>query len=202
MIEDEDPDVVTVLEYCGHWPKTLQQLNERYPYRVTEPRWHGFGVAIFSKLPFVSSEVDQLVRTATDSPVIFVDVQVGDQRLRIAGIHTLSPTDRIRLQIRNDQLAEMSSLLSRTDEPTIVMGDFNCTPWSPYLGDFIKRTGYRDSRQGFGLQPSWPTGLWPCRIPIDHAFVSDQVHVHTRHLGKDGGSDHFPLILEVSVSGR
>lgn len=200
LIEDEDPDILTVLEYCERWTGILKQLDERYPFQVLEPRWHGFGIAVFSKYPIKSSEVHQLASKLTDNPAIFVDIEIGDQSLRIAGIHALSPTDHIRLDIRNKQLAEMSMMLSRSEDPTIVMGDFNCTPWSPYLSDLIKTTGYRDSRQGFGFQPSFPAGLWPLRIPIDQAFVSKQIHVHERRMGKSAGSDHLPLILEVSIS--
>jgi endonuclease/exonuclease/phosphatase (EEP) superfamily protein YafD len=201
MIEDEQPEILTVLEYCGHWTKILNELDEHYPYRILEPRWHGFGIGIFSKIPIASSEVHLLTKTSTDSPAIVVHVQIGDQKLRIAGMHTLSPTDHQRLEIRNNQLAEMSTLLSRSTEPTIVMGDFNCTPWSPYLRDFVRKTDYRDSRQGFGYQGSWPAELWPMRIPIDQAFVSKEIHVHQRRLGESAGSDHFPLILDVSISG-
>lgn len=201
VIEDEDPDILFVLEYCGHWTKSLRRIEDRYPYKILEPRWHGFGIAVFSKDPFLSSEVHQIAKTSTDTPTIIFRMKLGDQTLRVAGIHTLSPTDHVRLEIRNEQLAEISKLLTRSTEPTIVMGDFNCTPWSPFLRDVIKKTGFRDSRQGFGIQASWPAELWPLRIPIDQAFVSEQIHVHERRLGENAGSDHFPLIIEMSIAG-
>ena len=201
IIEQEDPDILAVLEFSDRWPKVLQYFDRRYPYQILEPRWHGFGIAIFSKYPFENTEVCQLARSATDSPAIIGDVNVGGQKLRVAGLHVLSPMSLNRLKIRNNQLAEMSALLSQNEKPTIVLGDFNCTPSSPFLRDFLKTTGYRDSRQGFGVQPSWHADYWPLRIPIDHAFVSKHIHVHDRRLGKNSGSDHFPLIIDVSISG-
>ncbi len=81
-----------------------------------------------------------------------------------------------------------------------VMGDFNCTTWSPFLQDFLQLTNYRDSRQGFGVQASWPADKWWARIPIDHAFVSKDVHVHSRVVGTPASSDHLPIIFEISAA--
>ena len=171
-IVTEDPDVVTILEYASHWHEALAALDEQYPYSVKQPRWHGFGMAIFSKHPLTDTQVVNLTEQKTDNPMIVTKVNFGEQIIRVVGVHTLSPTNRFRLDIRNRQFVEIGDALLAEATPTVVMGDFNCTPWSPFLSDFLKRTGYRDSRQGFGYQPSWPSMYQLLRIPIDHAFVS------------------------------
>ena len=137
--------------------------------------------------------------TRFDFPLVLATVSLGDRELRIAGAHLLSPRDPNRLGIRNLQMREISQYLSSSSEPTVLVGDFNCVPWSAFLSDFLNRTGYRDSRQGFGYHGTWHAKKPFVRIPIDHAFVSPQVHVHSRTVGQSAGSDHFPVIVEVSV---
>ena len=198
-IKEHDPEVLTVLEYTDQWPTVLKALNETYPYRLEEPRWHGFGSAIFSKRPLTNVSTTQVTRGVTDNPFLSVDIEIGGTPVRLVAVHLLSPMNRARLKIRNRQLTEIAASLVQRDISTIVMGDFNCTPWSPFLSDFMKRTHLRDSRSGFGYQASW-NALHPfLRIPIDHALVSPEIHVHSRKLGYVAGSDHYPLVFEVSL---
>lgn len=200
QIKRHDPDVLTVLEYTHQWPTVLQRLNEIYPYRLEQPRWHGFGIALFSKRPFTNSSATQITKDLTDNPFVTADIEVSGRTLRLAGLHLLSPMNRARLKIRNRQLAEIAEILVQRDVPTIVMGDFNCTPWSPFLSDFMQHAQLRDSRNGFGYQPSWNALRPLLSIPIDHALVSAQIHVHSRLLGDNAGSDHLPLVFEVSLT--
>ena len=200
QILDSEPDFVSILEYSLNWHQALDCLDEIYPYQVTVPRWHGFGIAIFSKYPISQTKVIQLTKQSTDNPLIVTNVAFGDQTIRIAALHVLSPTNRYRLDLRNQQFVEVANAVSNQEIPTMVMGDFNCTPWSPFLTDFARDTGYRDSRRGFGYQGTWPADQWITRIPIDHAFVSADIHVHSRLVGPRSGSDHLPIILEVSTA--
>ena len=198
-INRHDPDVLVVPEYANRWHPALERLHGAYPHRLLQPRWHGFGIAIFSKLPIVKKTVVPTAGSRLDSPLVAATVKLGERDLRIAGVHLLSPRDRNRLEIRNLQISGIGHHLTADSVPTILVGDFNCVPWSPYLSDFLSRTGYRDSRQGFGYQATWHAYRFFLRVPIDHAFVSPQVHVHSRTVGQCAGSDHFPVIVEVSV---
>ncbi len=199
-IKQHDPDVLTVLEYTDQWPTALQRLNEIYPYRLEQPRWHGFGIAIFSKRPFTNPSATQITKGVTDNPFVTIDIEVDGRPLRLAGLHLLSPMNRARLKIRNRQLEEIAKILVQRNVPTIVMGDFNCTPWSPFLSDFMERLQLRDSRNGFGYQASWNAKRPLLSIPIDHALVSPEIHVHSRVLGDFAGSDHLPVVFEVSLA--
>ena len=198
-ITRQDPDVLVVVEYANLWHSVFQRLNSTYPFRHEQPRWHGFGVAIFSKLPIVEKAVMHTAGSRYDFPLVLATVKVGDRELRIAGAHLLSPRDSNRLRIRNLQIQEIGGYLSTETIPTVVVGDFNCVPWSPFLSDFLDRTGYRDSRQGFGYHATWHAKRSLFRVPIDHAFVSPDIYVHSRAIGQSAGSDHFPIIVEVSV---
>lgn len=200
-IQNEDPDILVLIEYGLNWDKKLRELNEAYPHRILKPRWHGFGIAVFSKLPLSNSQVFQLTNEATDVPFVVTQVSVGDQQVQLAAAHLLSPLGRDRMKIRNKQLAEIGNHLRNTKKkPTILVGDFNCVPWSSFMKDMLTSTDLRDSRIGFGYHASWPMDLIPMRIPIDHAFVSDRIHVSDRRLLGSTGSDHFSVVLEFSIS--
>jgi endonuclease/exonuclease/phosphatase (EEP) superfamily protein YafD len=197
-IARSDPDFVSILEYSGTQHQRLDELKERYPYHARHPRWHGFGIAVFSKRPLSNTKVHQLTEGQTDCPMIITEVEVGGRSIRLAAVHVVSPTSRLRMDVRNQQLIEVADHLVQQDIPTVVMGDFNCTPWSPFLQDFTQVTGYRDSREGFGQQSTWRADVWWLQIPIDHAFVSDDIYVHSRVVGNPAGSDHMPIVLEIS----
>lgn len=199
-INEADPDVIAILEYDSVWVEQLRQLDQEYPHQILEPRWHGYGVAIFSRYPLGNSQIYQLTAEKTDVPLLIANLDAGQTKIQLAAVHVFSPTSWPRLELRNRQLQEIANLLGTNRTPTVVIGDFNSTPWSVFLSDFLKETGLRDSRQGFGFHASWNTKFPLVRVPIDHAFVSPDISVHDRYVAKSAGSDHFPIVIEVSVA--
>ena len=201
LIKKNDPDVLLVVEYSDTWVAPLSVLEETYPHRLTVPRWHGFGIAFFSKIPISDSTTVQLADNRTDGPALSIKLKVGGRDLRLVGVHAVSPINIERLQTRNVQFQDITRYLSQCEEPTVLLGDFNCTTWSPYLQKLMNDSDLSDSRRGFGYLPTWNAKDWPFQIPIDHFLVSDQIHVHDRSVGDDSaGSDHFPIFCEVSIA--
>lgn len=204
QVRSADPDVISILEYSGRWHSPMDCLTEKYPHQLRFPRWHGFGIAMFSKYPFSKSEQLAITKEESDVPIIVANVEFGSssnpKTVRLAAVHVLSPTNHFRTGLRNQQFVEVADILAKEDIPTVVMGDFNCVPWSAFIDDFLNTTNYRDSRQGFGYHATWDSRLWPIQLPIDHAFVSKHIHVHDRYVGGFGGSDHFPIIFEISLT--
>ncbi len=201
-IRRQQPEVLVLQEYTARWHQDLTAQLEEYPYRALHPRWHGFGIAIYSKLPLKQSEVVPLTRQFADVPAIVAQVSVAGEYLTLIGVHTASPVSPSRLRLRNQQLHEIGELANRLPNPKLVVGDFNCSPWSPYFGQFVQSTGLMDSRLGFGNQGSWSEfPFLPIRIPIDHAMISPQIRVHSRWNGLHAGSDHRPIVLDLQLPG-
>jgi endonuclease/exonuclease/phosphatase (EEP) superfamily protein YafD len=199
-IRRQQPDVLVLQEYTARWHQDLSTQLTDFPHRALHPRWHGFGVAIYSKLPLTRTQVVPITRQLTDVPALVADVETGDTSLTVIGIHTASPVSPNRLRLRNQQLQEIGELANRITGPKLVVGDFNCTPWSPYFSDFHQQTSLRDSRLGFGHQGSWSEfPELPIRIPIDHAMVSPEVVVRNRWTGRHAGSDHRPIVLDLRI---
>jgi len=155
LMSQSDPDVILILEYTDHWHRRLRDLNTKYPHQLLRPRWHGFGLGVFSKYPLSDSKVVQLTREVVDNPSLITHVNFGETSIRVCGLHAVSPTNSYRLGLRNMQYNEVANELIGDEIPTVVMGDFNSATWSPFMQDFMSKTGYRDSRQGFGYHGSW-----------------------------------------------
>lgn len=201
-IREHDPDIVAVLEYAGMWHVALDALNETYPHQHRDPRWHGYGIAVFSKLPLENAESIHLTAPEIDNPAVSANIQVGGQSLRIFAVHVMSPIRKFRLELRNRQFKEIATHINAQSTPTMLVGDMNCSTSSGFLSGLIEEANLRDSRQGFGVHPSWPSIAGPLAVPIDHVLVTNEIHVHNRFLGDAGASDHRPVIVDVSISPR
>src|SRR5262249_47853040 len=130
-------------------------------------------------------------------PSVLARADVHGTSLTIVGSHPLPPGGREYSRLRNQQLDAVARFINGQAGPTVLLGDLNATPWNFYFRRFVKSTGLKDSSMGFGLQPTWPAGFLPLRIPIDHCLLSPELKVVRRLVGPNVGSDHLPLILEV-----
>lgn len=197
LIQNENPDLILAIETDYLWIDGLRELERDYPHHRAVPRNDNFGIALYSKLPLVSVEFPELGESFV--PSLVARVGQGGEELTLIGVHTLPPRGERYSNVRNSQMAAAAVLARNAMGPVIAMGDFNITPWSPFFSDFVQSSGLSDSRRGFGIQPTWTARRNFLRIPIDHAFVSDEVGVVDRRVGPDIGSDHFPVILDLSI---
>ena len=123
--------------------------------------------------------------------------------LSVVTVHPRPPLRRHDFRHRNEQLRDAASMVRALPMPKILVGDFNTSPWSPYYTQLIRHTGLVNARQGFGLLPTWPAFLsWPfLMIPIDHCLVSSDIRVIALSTGRNIGSDHLPLIVDMVIPG-
>jgi endonuclease/exonuclease/phosphatase family metal-dependent hydrolase len=129
--------------------------------------------------------------------VLEAEVELAGRPLRIWLVHPPNPLSRLGRARGGDEINALAERIGSSDGDRLVFGDMNRTDGSPYFGDFLRKTGLRDSRLGFGRQASWPA--WsPYKIAIDHAFVSTDLAVTSRRLGPAIGSDHLPLVIELA----
>lgn len=197
LIREVDADVVGLLEFSGPWQRYFEdKLLEEYPYRVG-PK---IGKCVLSKFPI--GEIPTRISNANPWFNGWLETRfwVDDQMVHFILTHTLSPKNHSRLVERNGQfkgLGQRSQVISQYMH-VVLAGDFNGTTHDYELSTLLDYCEFKDSRQGFGLQNSWPTWFWPMSICIDQCFVSKLVRVHDRKRGPDVGSDHLPIIVELS----
>jgi endonuclease/exonuclease/phosphatase (EEP) superfamily protein YafD len=198
LVARENPDVVVLQEPDAWWLRQLAPLTNAYPVYAALPRDDNFGAAIYCKSNALSAAIFHL-SDPEGAPSSLARAAVGGKTLTIVGTHTLAPYNGYMWRGRNRFTLELAETLRHVEGPLVVTGDFNNTPWSATFRAFLLASGLRDSAQGHGPQPTWPTSSLPLiRIPLDHCFHSDSVRVLAKRPGPDIGSDHLPLIIDVA----
>lgn len=196
----ERPDLLILQEVSAEWIKDLNGLRDQLPYSIAEPRDDNFGIAVYSRIPFVEAKV--VAPLDPTLPGILAKINVNGQTVSILTTHTVPPVGGYELfLLRNAQLREAATTMRQLPEPKILIGDLNTTVWSPYFSQLIEESGLRDARRGFGVVPTWPANFWTplMRIPIDHCLVSRDIRVVNIGAGPRIGSDHLPLIVDLEI---
>jgi endonuclease/exonuclease/phosphatase (EEP) superfamily protein YafD len=114
-------------------------------------------------------------------PSVVAEVNWAGQRFQLIGTHPLPPGTARYSAERNEQLEKLAEHVRRISGPTVLVGDLNMTPWSPYFTGLLADSGLRDASKGSGVTGSWPAFLPIGRIPIDHCLVSPGVEADPRH---------------------
>lgn len=197
-IARSNADIVAVSEVTQTWErKLLQELSAKYPYRVAhdsvlEPRYGG--VALFSKFKLENPKT--IIFPASTRARIEADVIFPGRKTHLILCHPKVP--KPGTTFRNDELDAIAESIRAQTLSCILIGDLNCTPFSPIFDKLLNKSNLKDSERGFGIQPTWSLH-WPAPMfPIDHLLHSDNFSTVNRRLLKPVGSDHFPLLVELS----
>ncbi len=199
LVEAEQPDLLVVLETNDEWVRELADLDHILPYSVTEPREDNFGIALYSKLPLDDVEIPSWSATAYEVPSITAQVDWNGAPVEVIATHPLPPINSTYYEGRNKHIDELAYYAQGLGRSLIIAGDLNTTMWSPYYQSLVRRAKLKNTREGFGIQPTWPTEITPLQIPIDHVLVSRDFTVLETRRGRSVGSDHYPLITDVAI---
>lgn len=204
FLKQSEADLILLMEVDGRWSEAIRTLESIYPFQLHEPREDNFGIALLSKHPW--KDAKRIEFGDAEIPSIEAFFEFNEKQLYFIGTHPLPPTGPEYSRSRNMHFVQLANRIREADHalPTVVIGDLNCTPWSPYFRKLLAESQLRDSRNGFGNQPSWPTSakismFGTMRIPIDHALVSRDITVVNRRVGPFVGSDHFPIIVDLGL---
>ncbi len=197
-IRDLHPDVLALEEVDDHWLSAFSITLRAYPYSRTSPRDDNFGIALFSKYPLVRSAIRQIGEA--EVPSIIAELDVPDGRITVIATHPLPPAGRENSRLRNEQFTRLAEIVKQANSPVLLLGDLNATPWCSHFQRLLRQAGLRDSSQGRGVQPTWPTFLPILLIPIDHCLHSSGIHVTRRTTGPRIGSDHYLLVVDFLLT--
>jgi len=213
IIKKNQPSILILQELGNSWENALGETLSKFPYSAKLPVNTTYGyfplpkfllplfipkeklfIGVFSHLPFERIMTDQ-----SDS-YIRGSFKFKEKIFTLVGVHLTSPIGKVRTYKRNKQLNGLVEEIQKNNQPTVVVGDFNITPWSLYFQDFIQKSQLRDTRKGIGIYPTWLAQFPPLSIPIDHSLASDGIEVGSFSLGPSFGSDHLPMILDFSIN--
>jgi endonuclease/exonuclease/phosphatase (EEP) superfamily protein YafD len=201
-IERLDPDIVFLPENTDRWAVGLALLRARYPYVVDGKSESVFSLFLFSRVPLSESSIVNLPDPIGFPAIVTRACAEGTDNdlacVRVIGIHPPPPLTADLASNRDAVLQAVPQLIAGQDVArTIVLGDFNCTPWSPLFRELLTRTGLRDAALATGLAPTWLSRWLPFGLTIDHILIGDGIDVSRHEVGKDVGSDHFPVIADL-----
>ncbi len=200
LIAREQPDLLALHEVNARWIDALAGLADDYPYRDGAQREDDFGILVLSRTPLQEAAVRHFGSSRV--PSVTFQIRVHDVTVQVVATHTMPPMSAAAQSARDEHLTRMTDFAKARSEPLIIVGDLNTTMWAPSHRRLCDELGLTNTRQGFGVLPSWPA-LFPAlmRLPIDHCLVGDGITVLDCRLGPDIGSDHLPMIIDLAVGG-
>lgn len=202
-LRETDADAVGFIEFSSPWQRAMEAADLPWKYSSFHVDDQGAGgIALYSRYPLRAAEagLGSLGRFHRVDAI----VETPEGPVRVFVVHPVPPMRTGLARARNGEIAEIAELCAASDLPTIVMGDFNETPFGAAYRAFIARTGFIPCRRVAGRAPTWPRrvmGDWTpveLGIPIDHCFVSPAFEPITFAVGPDVGSDHLPIVADVS----
>ncbi len=207
-------DVIAIQELSPAVADALAELED-YPHRVlnayeTLGREPSIGLGVVSRYPLEAVDYDPMTRVQE------VSLRVNDQSVTLLNVHPptpfgndlpeeafLSTTRSYDASVRNDNLAGILEQADETQNPVVILGDFNLSDFEAAYRDFAAEfeNVYRAAEGGFGFTfpanrdvPPFPF------IRIDHIWVSEgMTPLRAGTDCQETGSDHCLVWGEVAL---
>ncbi|MCU7553997.1 endonuclease/exonuclease/phosphatase family protein [Alteromonas sp. ASW11-19] len=201
LVNQHSPDILVTLESDQWWQDQLDKLETDMPYSIKCPLDNLYGMHVYSRLPLEDIETSFLVEQDIPSMHAQVRLRSGDV-VRIHFLHPAppSPSENPESAERDAELVIVAKSVTESDQPVVVTGDLNDVAWSSTTRLFRKLSGLLDPRVGRGMFNTFHA-KYPCfRWPLDHLFHSEHFTVSSIKRLPYFGSDHFPLLTELSFN--
>lgn len=194
FVKQEKPDLAIFMEASGEWPENLKMLDDIFPYHQSAEK---IDLQIYSTIPLTDSQIKVhgkyrgYVRSEIDRGT----------RVSVIASHNYPPVvfGLEGFTWRNEQLKAIGETVATVENPVIVVGDLNAPMWSHYYQKALNNSGLRNTRQGFGIMPTYEPKNFFKAIPVDHCLVSEDIQVVNMRLGPSLGSDHVPIIVDLLI---
>lgn len=200
LIRAQQPNLYVLQEMT---PRSIRlvtsRLNQEFPHWFAcwskGPCWTLVG----SRTPI---RVDQ--RLVQQQRLIDLTTQVGGRTMSLVTVHPRTPLLPSWFRERNGQLTLAAQKTRRNAQPTVLLGDFNISVFSPvYKAIFESPTqpaGALQTTRRTLTQPTWPTFFPFLMIPIDHAFVNGGFRPLSFQTLNHPGSDHRAVVVDLVFS--
>lgn len=176
-------DVVVLTELThAHAAAIERELGALYPHRAFEPEDSPIGIGLMARRPLTDIA---LKRSVDGIPSLSARIEIDGRAVRVVAAHPMPPMAPHWHEERDRLLIALADAAG--DEPLIVAGDLNATPWSTALAGVVDR----GLRRATGLRPTWSNPY--LGIPIDHVLASGHWRRGGAAVGPDIGSDHRPV---------
>ena len=219
-IEQQQPDIVALQELGVEQAAVLApMLAQRYPYSAVDAGGvDGFGV--WSRFPITEAAPSEQRHDGCACQRMIVTVD--GTPIRLINAHPQAPSYRLQhrrpwarlpyfpipvaftTEGQETALRQLAEEGQNTQEPLIMMGDFNVNDRQPNYR-LLRRSlndAYREAGRGFGLTfPNANLRLGRFKVPplirIDYVFHNDAIEATAAHTAADPASDHRAVVADL-----
>jgi endonuclease/exonuclease/phosphatase (EEP) superfamily protein YafD len=206
MLRREKPDLLVLQETTGPWEAAIS-ASGLFTYQSGFDALARDGIKVFSVLPIRAQT--ELQRAFTEERAykqpLRLELDVRGKPLFLYAFHPETPRRLWQWRDRNAYLSAAADAVKGDLEkaPVIVAGDWNTPTWSPFFRGFLKQAGLTSTAGGW-LQPVTRFSLKLDAFAyigasIDHVAVSPDIALHARRIGPAFGSNHLPVIAELTL---
>ena len=192
LIDEESPYLIALVEVNSDWKRSLAFLRKSHPYYCVEDREGNFGIALYARMPLAGTRT--LRHEPNGVPTLQTKIMLEGRALCLIATHPVPLVGSKYTQSRNRQLAWLSRLVKRMNQPTVLVGDLNTTPWNHAFKNLVNTA--RLNRLA-GVFPTWPASFPLLAIPLDHCLVTSEICGARKRIGPNLVSDHKPLIIDL-----
>lgn len=201
LIRKYSPDIFITMESNSDWEQANRSLESAYPHTEKITLENTYGMHLYSKIPFVKSEIHYFV--ADDVPSIETRFRTSDGHdFVVFAVHPPppSPTEEKTSKERDGDLLCVAKKIKKHNVPSLVIGDFNTVAWSVTSILFRKTSELIDARVGRGILATFHAKYWFFRVPLDLLFHSPEIFVEKLETLEPIGSDHFPILCVFHIN--
>jgi endonuclease/exonuclease/phosphatase (EEP) superfamily protein YafD len=190
------PDVLGLMELTPEWARAARQASSRVRPRRFVVQRGAYGMGLLSAMPPVAVAAR---RFPADGPAVLIArFHVRELPLTFVLVHVHTP---FAGSVHERELRALAAARPGFGSRLIVCGDFNTVSWSAQFQDFSRSAELTDVFRGLWHGYSWPSWSPLLAVPLDRCLISDGLAVRGRHFGPSIGSDHFPLVVDVAITG-
>ena len=190
------PDVLGLIELTPGWARAAESASPRVRPRRLVVRRGAYGMGLLSADP-PASVVTR--RFPADGPVALIArFRLSDKPVTFVLVHVHTP---FAGSVHARELRALAAARPGLGSRLIVCGDFNTVAWSAQFAGFRRAMHLTDVYRGDWHAYSWPSWTPILAVPLDHCLVSSGLAVRARRFASNIGSDHFPLVLDVALTG-
>lgn len=193
LAKDVDADIVLIAETPNKHSPDLKHLDTgNFEYQRGAFAGENSAISLFSRKPVSNFDI---IEVNGRNGAIFT-VKYNYQDIAFSVVHPTIPLTPEKIRMRNEHILTYAEHLK--GKPSRVMiGDFNTAPWSPVITQSKSVAELR--RLSPGISSTWLSTLPLLGLPIDHVLLGGNVSGEVK-IGKAIGSDHFPIIVGLSIA--
>ncbi|QRM27998.1 endonuclease/exonuclease/phosphatase family protein [Microvirga sp. VF16] len=203
MVERENPDVILLAEAPHDTSYLLHGWENRYPHRISDYQGFPLGVVLLSRWEPRSWSADRsAARFRSVLTTRLCHPNLSTRCFTLVGLHAAQPFGNDLKRQRTQLDIAAREVKAASTDAVILMGDLNLTPWSPAFQSLIGDAELYDTARVRKFTATWSSRFPLFGLPIDHILINRGFSVIESRVGRDLGSDHFPVLADLMLAAK